>query len=263
MDLGLSGKVGLVAASSRGIGKAIARGLSGEGMRVVVNGRDETVLNAARDEIAAATGAEVVACAADVSRPGECERLVQTTLDHFGRLDFLLANAGGPGAGRFEDLPDERWQAGFEITLMSTVRLIRAAVPPMRQAGGGRTVVIMSNTVKQPALHLTLSNAFRPGAVALARALATELARDNILVNSVLPGRIDTDALRETRQLRAEREGRAYDEIAAAESAEIPLGRFGTPEEIAHLVVFLASDKASYITGQALVVDGGLIRSTF
>ena len=143
------------------------------------------------------------------------------------------------------------------------MRLIRAAVPPMRRAGGGRIVVIMSNTVKQPATHLALSNGLRPGAVALARSLATELAPDNILVNSVLPGRIDTDTLRETRCLRAEREGRAYDEIAAAESTEIPLGRFGTPEEIAHLVVFLASDKATYITGQALVVDGGLIRATF
>lgn len=263
MDFGLAGKVGLAAASSRGIGRAVARGLAAEGMRVMMNGRDPAVLQAARDQITAATGAEVETCAADVSRPGECERLVQTTIDRFGGLDFLLVNAGGPGSGRFEELPDQRWQAGFEITLLSMVRLIRAAVPPMRLAGGGRIVVIMSNTVKQPAAHLMLSNGLRPGAVAVAKSLAGELAQDNILVNSVLPGRIDTDALRETRRLRAELEGRPYDAIAAAETAEVPLGRFGTPEDVANLIVFLASDRASYITGQALVVDGGLLRGTF
>ena len=263
MDLGLRGQVGLVAGSSRGIGKAVARALADEGMSVMLNGRDASVLQTTREELAKTATAEVAAAVADVSQPDGAERLVAATIERFGRLDFVLANAGGPGPGRFEDVGDDRWQFAFELVFMSTVRLIRAAIPRLREAGGGRIVLIASNSVKQPPAHLALSNGMRPGMVTLAKSLADELADDQILVNSVLPGPIDTEAFQANRVRRAEQAGRPVHELAAEDGARVPLKRLGRPEEIGAVVAFLASRHASYVTGQAIAVDGGLTRGVF
>lgn len=257
----LGGKVACVAAASRGLGRAIARGLASEGASVAICARGEGMLEATAQDIARDTGNEVLPIVADVSVREQAMAFVERTARHFGRLDVLVTNAGGPPAGRFLELEPEQWRAAVDLTLLSTVHLCRAAIPHMRALGQGRIITMTSVSVKQPLENLMLSNSLRLAVTGLVKTLSNELAPDNILVNSVCPGWTLTERVQELLRDRAERLSSSLDDAAASIIADIPLGRMAQPEEIADVVVFLASERASYISGTALVVDGGLSRS--
>jgi 3-oxoacyl-[acyl-carrier protein] reductase len=261
MDLGLTGKVALVAAASKGMGKACALGLAAEGARVVMFARTAGELEAAAEEVRGKTSGQVVAVPADVSRGEDVVRVVRQANEAFGPVDILVANAGGPPPGPFEGMSDEQWKAAFEQVHLSTVRLIREVLPSMRQRKWGRILTIQSSSVKQPVDGLVLSNGIRPAVAGLFKTLAQEVARDNVTVNLVLPGRIMTDRLLQHQRERAKAGSRTLEEQLALSATDIPAGRVGTPEEFANMVVFLASERASYVTGTAVQVDGGLIRS--
>ncbi len=256
MDLGLRGKAALVTAASKGIGKSCAMGLAAEGARVAICSRSEGDLKAAAEEIRARTGAEILVQVCDVTRLDEVDALVRRVTEAFGGVDILVANAGGPPRGDFDQLTDEQWQQAFELSLLSAVRLVRAVLPGMKRRRWGRIITVQSSSVKQPILGLLLSNAVRPGVAGLMKTLASQLGRDNILVNTVCPGRILTDRFVSGHK----QTGKTVEEYLAAASTEVPLGRIGTPEEFANVVVFLASERASYVTGATIQVDGGLIR---
>ncbi|MBB6732192.1 SDR family oxidoreductase [Cohnella zeiphila] len=261
MNMGLQGKSVLVAASSKGLGKAIALEYAREGARVTIASRDEAQLAAARGEIAAATGNEPHAVRLDVSSADDIAAAVREAAERHGGLDAIVTNAGGPPHGGFGDFDDAGWQGGFELTLMSVVRLIREALPHLRAASdGGRIVNVASMSVKEPIPNLILSNVFRAGVQALTKSLSLELAPDRVLINTVAPGRIGTDRLLDLDRRKAEATGLPLEEIMRASAAEIPLGRVGTPEEFARAAVFLGSFANTYVTGQALLVDGGIVR---
>jgi 3-oxoacyl-[acyl-carrier protein] reductase len=262
MDLELGGKVAMVAAASKGMGRACARGFAREGARVSMCSRSAADVERAGAEIREESGAEVLAMAADVTRPEAIQAWVDRTIQQFGGVDILVTNSGGPPRGGWDDFQsDEPWVKAFELNLLSTIRMIRAVVPSMRQRGGGRILNIQSSSVKAPISGLILSNTVRPGVQGLAKTLSQELAADNILINSVLPGRIYTDRLRSGILHQVETRGISEEEAARESAKDIPLKRFGTPEEFADMVVFLASARASYITGSAIAVDGGVIQS--
>lgn len=263
MDLGLKDKVALVAAASKGLGKAVAMGLAREGAKVAICARGEETMKATAQEIEAATGSEVLAIRADLTKPSDIKHLVETTAQHFGRIDILFTNAGGPPPGRFVELTPEQWQAAVDLTLMSAVHLCYKVVPYMRRQGGGRIITSTSVSVKQPLDNLVLSNSIRLAVIGLTKSLSNELARDNILVNSVCPGWTRTERVEELMRDRAAREGITIEEAFAGIEKDIPLGRMATPEEFANLVVFLASERASYITGAAIQVDGGFYKGIF
>jgi len=260
VDLGLTGKAALVAGASKGMGKACAMGLAAEGARVAICARTAGDLAAAAEEIWQKTGAEILAVPADLTRLENIRRVVQATVDAFAGLDILVNNTGGPPPGGFDQLTDEQWQSAFELTLLSSVRLIREALPHMRSRRWGRILNIQSSAVKEPIHGLILSNGIRPGVVGLSKSLAAELGKDNITINTICPGRILTDRLRSLMALRARQAGKSLDAYLPETTADIPLGRIGTPEEFASMVVFLASERASYVTGVTVQVDGGLIR---
>jgi 3-oxoacyl-[acyl-carrier protein] reductase len=256
MDLGLRNKVALVTAASKGMGKASAMGLAAEGARVAMCARTAADLEAAANEVRATTGAQVFAMPADVTRAEQVTALVAKVGEKFGGVDILVANAGGPPRGHFEDLTDEQWQGAVDVSLMSTVRLIRAVLPSMKARKWGRILTIQSSSVKQPIPELLLSNSVRPGVAGLMKTLALQLGSHNILVNTVCPGKIMTD--RFMGGLKSS--GLSREKYLETTSAEVPLGRIGTPEEFANVIVFLASERASYLTGVTLQVDGGLVR---
>ena len=260
MDLGISGRPALVAAASKGLGRGCATALAGEGARVAICARDGGALEATRDEIAEATGATLVAIRADVSREEEARRFVQEGAEALGGCEILVANAGGPPTGRFEELSDRHVREALELNFLSTTWMAREAIPRMRQAGYGRIVVISSSSVKQPIAGLILSTSARAAAAGWARTLADEVARDGITVNTVLPGRFLTDRIRFLERDRAERSGRSEEEVRAEDEAAIPVGRIGDPRELGDVVAFLCSERAAYITGTFLQVDGGSYR---
>ena len=260
MELGLKGRVAIVAASSRGLGRACALELAAEGASVVTCARDAQRLAAAADEIQAATGAPVLPLAADLTNPAHIQRLAQETVDHFGRIDILVTNNGGPPAGFFQDFDDEAWLQAHQQTLLSAVRLIRAVLPTMQAQRWGRIINITSVSVKQPIGNLLLSNVYRPGVVGLAKTLSAQVAAQGITVNNVAPGYTRTDRVLELAQARAAAEGRTVEEVLAETGAGCPMQRLGEPEELAALVAFLASERASYITGTTIQVDGGYVQ---
>jgi len=258
VDLELKGKAVLVTAASRGIGRAVAEEFLREGAHVTICARDQAGLQAAAEGLRPLGTLQAVR--ANLTQADDIERLVASSQRN-GRLDALFINAGGPPAGRFEDFDDAAWQAAFEQNLMSGVRLVRAALPHLKAAAPSAVVQLMSWGVKEPIPSLILSNAIRAGAAGLAKTLSKELGPHGIRVNTVLPGRIDTDRLRALDEARARRENRPLDEIRKQQAGLAPLGRYGEAREVAKLVVFLASSRASYITGATVQADGGLVGS--
>uniref|UniRef100_A0A831TC82 SDR family oxidoreductase n=2 Tax=Thermorudis TaxID=1649508 RepID=A0A831TC82_9BACT len=261
MDLGLQGKVALVAAASKGLGYAVARGFAREGARVSIFSRDAGRIEEAAERLRQETGAEVLAQVADARDSAQVQRVVDETVRRFGRLDILVTNAGGPPGGGFEDFDEQAYLDAIQLNLMSTIRLCRAAVPYLKQQGGS-IVTITSISVKQPISGLILSNTARLGVVGFAKTLADELAPYNIRVNNVGPGSTRTDRIVDLARQRAERQGITLEEALKDSASGIPLGRLGEPEEFANVVVFLASPAASYVTGQTILVDGGLYRGS-
>lgn len=261
MDLGIRDKTALVAASSKGLGRASALALAREGARVAICARNEEELDAAAAQLVADCGAEVLALPADLTRAAEIERVVAATVERFGTLEILVHNSGGPPAGRFGDLDDDQWQQGFEMVTMSFVRFVRAALPHMRERGWGRIVGIQSSSVKQPVAGIDVSNGIRPGVAGLVKALMPELARDGITINLVLPGTFATARIHPGLASEDPRERQAALDELAPVAERIPLGRLGEPIELGEVVAFLASERASYVTGAAYQVDGGVIAS--
>jgi 3-oxoacyl-[acyl-carrier protein] reductase len=261
MDLQLDRKTVLVTAGSKGLGKASAIEFAREGANVIISSRNADHLKQAKEEIERLTGREALAVEADVNRKEDISRAIQAAADWTGRLDVLVTNAGGPPGGGFDQFDDAAWEAAFRQNLMSVVRLIREALPHMRQQGGGRIVNLTSVSVKQPIPDLILSNVFRAGVYALTKSLSAELGKDSILVNTVGPGRIETDRIVELDRRAADSKGATEEQIRAHFMSQIPLGRYGTPEEFAKTIVYLGSFANTYVTGQAVLVDGGMVRA--
>ncbi|MEK5443495.1 MULTISPECIES: SDR family oxidoreductase [unclassified Fredinandcohnia] len=260
MDLHLSGKTAIVAASSQGLGKAIATQLVKEGANVMLASRSEERLKAVQEELSALNMGKVSFLQTDITNKEEIEALMKHTIETFGTIDILVNNAGGPPAGTFDQLDDEAWQGAFELNLLSYVRMIRGALPYLKE-NGGKIINIASSSIKVPIPGLILSNTFRLGIVGLSKTLADELAPYNILINTVAPGRIATDRVAHLDQINAEKLGKPIEEIEQMYKETIPLKRYGAPEEFANIVTFLVSDANSYMTGQAYLVDGGMVKA--
>jgi 3-oxoacyl-[acyl-carrier protein] reductase len=261
MDLGLKGKVAMVAGASRGLGYAVARALAAEGVHVSMSSRNEQAIVDAGRRVSAETYMETLAVPVDVRSADSLAGWHQKTIEKFGGLDLLFANSGGPPAGPALSFDDDAWKGAFELLVLSAVRMVRLAVPSMKARGGGVIVISTSSAVKEPVPNLALSNVVRTSTGALSKTLANELAADRIRVNHLLPGRIDTDRVRELDTIRGNALGKSPDDVRETWAKTIPLGRYGEPGEYANAAVFLFSDAARYITGATLQVDGGLIRA--
>ena len=261
MDLGLKGRVAVIGGGSKGLGRACAQSLAQEGANVAVCSRNVEALETAAQEIRASSEVEVLAVPGDLSRLEDIQNLMQRTLDHFGRMDIVVCNSGGPPEGRAVDASEETWDRAIQMALAFFIRMGRESVPHLKKQSWGRIVNILASTVYQPIDNLVTSGVTRMGAVAFAKSLADEVGRDNILVNNVAPGFLLTDRMLHLFETRAGETGETVDALLQARSSTIPLGRFGRPEELADLVTFLASEKNSYISGTTILVDGGVVRS--
>lgn len=260
MDLQLKGKVAMVTAASRGLGKATARGFAREGAHVTMCARSE-LIDAAAKEIREETGARVLAFQADVTKQADINRVVEGTLKEFGRIDILFANAGGPKPGVFLSLKPEDWEDATDLTLMSTVRLCYSVVPHMLEQGEGSIVSSQSYLVKQPLDNLILSNSLRLAVIGLIKSLANELGPKGIRINSINPAWTWTERVEQLMADRASRAGTTPEDETAKITSDIPLGRMGTVEEFAKAAVWLASPAASFVHGHALMIDGGVVKS--
>jgi 3-oxoacyl-[acyl-carrier protein] reductase len=263
MDLGLKGRIVLVTAASAGIGKATAHAFAREGARLALCARNTGALEVVATEIRAQHGAEVLAVPCDVSDAEQIEAMVAKVVAHFGTVHVLVNNAGGPPPGTSGKVTDADWQRAFDLTLMSAVRTTRAVLPHMQRQHWGRVVMISSYSVKQPIADILLSNSLRLGVAGWAKTLATEVARDNVLINTVGPGWTRTDRVTQMLESRAASSGgqATATDTEAQIVRNVPLGRLGEPGEIADVIVFLASERASFVTGTFIPVDGGIVQS--
>jgi 3-oxoacyl-[acyl-carrier protein] reductase len=260
MDLGLKGKVAMVAGASRGLGFSVAKALAGEGASVSIASRDEAAICEAAKRLTGSAG-DVFAMAADVRTADDIARWTEATERRFGGIDLLFTNSGGPPAGAAISFDDAAWQEAADLLVFSVLRMVRGAVPSMQRRGGGSILVSTSSSVKEPIPNLGLSTVMRASVSALAKTLALELAGSKIRVNQIIPGRLDTDRLRQLDEGNAKRSGVPVEEQRKRALATIPMGRYGQPDEFGRAAAFLLSDAAGYITGATLQVDGGLIRS--
>jgi 3-oxoacyl-[acyl-carrier protein] reductase len=263
MDLGLKDRVAIVAASSQGLGKAVATGLAREGAKVALCARTEATLSATAEEIRKATGVDVFSKPVDVTSYDQVRAFVRETWERFGRLDICVTNAGGPPAKPFSDTTVEDWQSGVNLNLMSALYFAREVLPLMQKRKWGRLITITSSSVKQPIDNLILSNSVRSAVSGMAKSLSNEYAKDNVLVTNVCPGYTLTSRLDELSGKLAATEGVTPQKIQERWTSQIPMGRLGKPEEFANVVVFLASERASYVTGVSIAVDGGFIKGIY
>lgn len=263
MDLGLKDKIAFVAASSRGLGAATARQLAREGAKVAINSRDAARLSAAADSIRRETDADALAVVGDVNSAADIARMIGEAANHFGGLDILVTNCGGPPVGRFDDFDDEAWQEAANAMLLGAVRMIRAALPHLRKSKAASVLAITSLSVKQPMASLILSNSIRLAVVGLVKSLALELGGEGIRFNSILPSFTETERVIELMTHRAKQNGTTVEEEIKKQAASSPFGRMGAPEEFGNAAAFLCSPAASYLTGLMLSFDGGMYKGTF
>ena len=254
MDLGIKNRVAFIAASSQGLGKSVAFELAQEGARVIINGRNDVTLQQTKKQIEQQTKNEVLAVVGDLSSQAEREQVIQTALKNFSTIDILVTNTGGPPAGKFEAFQQQDWDNAYQNLLASVVGLVNGFLPAMKNQQWGRIISITSMAVKQPVNNLILSNSVRAAVVGLIKTLSNELAPSNITVNNVMPGYTETERLSKLMN---------SNPSFANAKGEVPMGRFGKPEEFAAAVAFLASERAAYITGQSIAVDGGWIKGLF
>jgi 3-oxoacyl-[acyl-carrier protein] reductase len=260
MDLGINGKVAFVAGASLGLGKAVALELSREGTKVAICALDDPELPGAVEEIKAATGGEVIGIPSDVTDADQAKGFVRKGLEHFGTVDILVNNAGGPPSRTFMEIDDDLWTFGFKLNLMSTIVMTREAVPVMKEKRWGRIINMTSVAVKQPIDGLILSNTMRSGVIGLAKTLSNELAPYNVTVNNVCPGYTMTERVRNLSEFLAEKQQTTPEAVIRKWESEIPMGRLGTVGEFSALVAFLASERAGFITGTSIQIDGGYYR---
>ena len=263
MDLQLKGKRALVTGASRGLGYATAYGLAKEGVRLVINSRDKAAIQSAAQTIAAETGSEAFGFSGDVTDATTVKKLIEESTHVLGGLDILITNTGGPPSGKFESFDDDTWQKAIDLSLMSHVRLIRAALPHLAKSQAASVLTLTSYSVKQPIPNLVLSNSVRAATVGLTKTLALELGAEGIRFNSILPAWTETQRIHELLGFRAQANGTTIKEETRKQAKESAFGRLARPEEFANAAVFLVSPAASYITGVMLTVDGGMYKGTF
>ena len=261
MDLDLKGKTAVVGGASKGLGRACAQVLAEEGANVAICSRSQADLERAAQEIRDSTGAQVLAFAGDLDRHDTIRALMASAVDRFGRLDVLVSNSGGPPLADAVDAAEDQWATAVQRSLLFFARMAREAIPHLRKSGGGRIINILASTVYQPIPKLALSGATRMGVIAFAKSLADEVGRDGILVNNVCPGSILSERMLSNVTSRAKELDIPLEEALKERASETAVGRIGEPKELADLVAFLASPRASYITGTTMRVDGGLVRS--
>lgn len=261
MDLGLKGRVAFVAAASKGLGRAVAEELAAEGVDLFLCARGADALQQTADEIVRSSSVRVVASAGDVSKSEDVSRLVREAIDQLGKIDILVTNAGGPPSGKFESLSAENWTAAVDLTLLSVVNLTREILPGMKERRWGRVINITSIAAKQPVDGLMLSNSVRAAVTGFAKTLSNEVAPFGITVNNILPGYTRTERVEQLSEMTAKREGIPREQALSKWEGEIPMQRLGEPREFGAVAAFLASDRASYVTGVSLPVDGGWIRA--